>query len=191
MLRSAGDAEGYDFFESTFSNHVAPDDALVQLGKFQQASGCIDMVGLSDACTYTQAGEKVDEPVFPFEVWFEPTGSVSFADQKKSNADLLAELSGIPDGTEIFSVHAFASPADKKEGKQITLGTLTSTGTCHQSVFGDLDLFFRHQRMEEDFAMVPEWISEMEALGDSSCEATAGPISKWQCPHLSAKAEFV
>lgn len=190
-LRKTGPGGSYNYFDSTFSNHVAPDDALVKLGKFQQASGCIDMVGLSDACTYTQAGEKVNEPVFPFEVWFEPTGSVSFPDKRKSNADLLGELSGIPDGTEIFSVHAFASPADKKQGKQITLGTLTSRGTCHQSLFSDLDLFFRHQRMEEDFAMRTEWIPEMEALGDSTCTATVGPISQWQCPHVSAKAAIV
>jgi len=141
-LRKTGPGGSYNYFDSTFSNHVAPDDALVKLGKFQQASGCIDMVGLSDACTYTQAGKKVNEPVFPFEVWFEPTGSVSFPDKRKS-------------------------------------------------LFSDLDLFFRHQRMEEDFAMRTEWIPEMEALGDSTCTATVGPISQWQCPHVSAKAAIV
>ena len=47
------------FYGSVFSNHVTPPDELVALGKFQQASGCINMVGLSDACSYTQAGEKV------------------------------------------------------------------------------------------------------------------------------------
>jgi len=190
-LRQTGPGGSYNFFDSAFSNHVAPDQALINLGKFQQASGCIDSVGLSDACTYTQAGEKVDKPVFPFELWFEPTGSVSFADTKKSNSDLLAELAGIPDGSEVFSVHAFMSPADKKQGKQTTIGKLTSKGTCHQSKFGDLDLFFRHQRMEEDFAQRTEWIPQMAALGQSACAATTGPIAQWQCPHISDQTEIV
>lgn len=181
-LRTTGDAGSYNFFEDPFSNHVAPNPALVKLGKFQQASGCIDMVGLSDACTYTQDGKKSSKPVFPFQVTFEPTGKVSFPDKKKKNADMLKELASIPDGTDIFTVYGFASPTDKKQGKNITIGTLTTTGACHQTLFGDLNLFFRHQRMEEDFALAPEWIPEMKALGDSVCEATVGPVSKWQCP---------
>jgi len=190
-LRQTGPGGSYNFFDSTFSNHVAPDSALIALGKFQQASGCVDSVGLSDACTYTQDGEKVDDPQFPFELWFEPTGAVSFEDKRKENFQLLAELAGIPDGSELFTVHAFMSPADKLAGKEITIGTLTTTGTCHQSKFGDLDLFFRHQRMEEDFAQKPEWIPQMAALGQVACLATTGPIAQWQCPHIKEQAELV
>jgi len=190
-LRSAGDAEGYDFFESAFSNHVIPQAVLVKLNKFQQASGCIDMVGVSDACTYTQDGKKVANPEFPFEVIFEPTGKVNFQNEKKSNDALLKELSGIADGSEILTVYAFASPKDKKQGNRIELGTVTTTGSCHQSLFGDQELFFRHQRMEEDFAQRPEWIQQMELLGDPVCEATPGPVSQWQCPHLAAQSMTV
>merc|ERR1712028_312522 len=107
-----------------------------------------------------------------------------FPYSKKSNADLLGELASLPDGTEIFNIKAFASPADKMQGKKTTIGTLTSTGTCHQSIFGDLDLFFRHQRMEEDFAIRTEWLPQMKALGDSVCDASAGDVSQWQCPHV-------
>jgi len=187
-LRATGPKGSYDFFDSVFSNHVAPDPALSALMRFQQASGCIDMVGLSDACSYTQNGEKVSAPVFPFEVMFEPTGAASFEDKRKSNDDLMKELSGISPGTELFNLYAFASPTDKLQGNRISLGTLKTTDTCHQSLFGDLDLMFRHQRMEEDFALAPEWIPVVESFGDSACTATAGPISQWSCPHLSSQA---
>lgn len=190
-LRTIGDDGSYNFFESTFSNHAIPQEALVKLNKFQQASGCIDMVGLSNACTYTQDGKKVANPEFPFEVVFEPTGKVRFSDQKKQNEDLLKELSEMPDGSEILKVYAFASPEDKKQGNSIEIGTVTTTGSCHQSLFGDLDLFFRHQRMEEDFALRPEWIQQMDALGDPACEATVGPVSEWQCPYLAAQGMTV
>jgi len=181
-LRKAGKGGSYNFFDSTFSNHVPPEDALVKLNKFQQASGCIDMVGLSDVCSYTQDGQKVDKPVFPFELFFEPTGEVNFEDQKKGNDDLLNELAGIPDGTDVFEIRAFASPMDASQGNVITIGTLTTKGTCHRSLFGDQELFFRHQRMEEDFALAPDWIQQMEVLGDPACVASPGPVSQWQCP---------
>lgn len=184
-LRSIGDSGSWNFFESEFSTKVAPAAALVKLNKFQQASGCITMVGLSDACTYTQDGEKVANPVFPHEIHWEPTGQVRFPDQKKSNDDLLDELSGIPHGTEIFKVYTYASPNDRKNGNAFELGTLTTSGTCHRSLFGDLDLFFRHQRVEEDFALRPEWIPQMEE--DPACVASTGPVSQWQCPHLAAQ----
>ena len=68
----AGPGGSWNYFDGDvpMSNHVAPAAALVKSGKFQQASGCIDMVGLSDACSHTQAGTKVESPVFPFEIMF-------------------------------------------------------------------------------------------------------------------------
>jgi hypothetical protein len=41
-LRTSGPGGSNDFFNSTFSNHVAPPPQLVALHKFQQASGCIE-----------------------------------------------------------------------------------------------------------------------------------------------------
>jgi len=178
----AGVDKGFNFMGSQFSNHGAPDPALVALHKFQQASGCIDMVGLSDACTYTQNGERVKNPVFPFQIIFVPTGKVEFPDTKKSNKQLLSELASIPEGTELFEVWTFADPKDKAAGRRTKLGTLTTTSTCHQSLFGDEHLFFRHQRMEEDFAAQPDWIDQMKLLkNETMCAATVGPVSKWQC----------
>lgn len=179
-LRDSGPGGPWDFFDSVFTNHAKPAAALMALNKFQQASGCISMVGLSDVCTYTQEGKKVSSPVFPFELMFEPS-AIHLPNQKKSNAALLKELSSIPVGSEIFKVNAYASPADMLKGNKIPVGRMTTTGTCYQSLFGDEHLFFRHQRMEEDFALRPKWIQQMSALKDSVCKATAGPISKWQC----------
>jgi len=185
-LRTIGDGGSWNFMESQFANHAAPQDALLKLNKFQQASGCIDMVGLSDACTYDQNGHKISDPVFPFLVEFEPTGKVRFSDQKKSNADMLQELSSIRRGTDILEAFAYESPRDKARGHKIRLGTVTTSSECVQSLFGDLDLFFRHQRMEEDFALRPDWIQQMRDFGDEVCDATGGPVGQWQCPVTGA-----
>jgi len=180
-LRTTGPGGAWNFFDSVFANHVAPPSALVKLGKFQQASGCIDMVGLSDVCSYTQAGAKVEKPVFPFNILFEPTGKANFSNVKKTDAELLHELSSIKAGTDIFNVYTYASPKAEKAGEKVLLGKLSTTSPCYQSLFGDEHLFFRHQRMEEDFALMPDWIDEMKELGDPVCVATVGPVSKWQC----------
>jgi len=179
-LRTTGPGGPWDFFDSEFGNHGAPPPELVKLNKFQQASGCISMVGLSDVCSYTQKGEKVAEPVFPFELIFEPSG-IHFPNVKKSNAELLKELSGIPVGSEIFKVYAYESPDDVVKGNKVQVGRMTTTSPCYQSLFGDEHLYFRHQRMEEDFALRPDWIKQMPALKDATCVATAKPISNWQC----------
>ena len=114
-------------------------------------------------------------------VRLQPTGNVSFPNKVITNDQLLKQLSGIPVGSELYEVVAHASPDDKLAGKTTRIGTLSTTGSCHQSLFGDLSLFFRHQRMEEDFAATPEWIAQMAGLKDSACDATIGPVSKWQC----------
>jgi len=185
-LRTIGDEGSWNFMESQFANHAAPQEALLKLNKFQQASGCIDMVGLSDACTYDQDGHKTSDPVFPFLVEWEPTGKVRFPDEKKSNDDMLRELSSIRRGTDILEAFAYASPSDKKRGRKIRLGMVTTTSECVQSLFGDLELFFRHQRMEEDFALRPDWIQQMRDFGDEVCDATSGPVGQWQCPVTGA-----
>jgi len=183
-LRSSGPGGSYNFFESMFSNHVTPPPELEALHKFTQASGCPNMVGLSDVCSYTQDGVQAIDPTFPFEILFEPTGEVKFANTKKTNADLLKELTSIPVGARLFDVYTYASPQDKKQGVKVLLGTLTTASQCVQSLFGDNKLFYRHQRMEEDFALRPKWINDMK---DKHCAATTGPISKWQCAKVPAQ----
>jgi hypothetical protein len=94
----------------------------------------------------------------------------------------LAELTSIPVGTALFDVFAFASPKDKKQGVREPVGELRTTSPCYASLFSDSQLFFRHQRMEEDFAATPDWIAQMhEHFPGYVCDATATPVSKWQC----------
>ena len=181
-LRQAGPGKSYNFFDGPLSNHVNPPDNAVLTAKFQQTSGCINMVGLSDACAYEQDGSAVNKEAlnFPFELLFEPTVDVAnmFPGTKKSNTKFLTELESIPAGTPLFKVVAFASPADAKAGKSEEIGVISTASNCYRSTWGDAMLFMRHQRMEEDFAAKPEWIAQVD---DPKCKASAGPVSKWQC----------
>jgi hypothetical protein len=109
---------------------------------------------------------------------FEAAAGISFSSDKLTPEQLIGKLDSIAAGVTLFDVYTHSSPTAKKQGKREKLGTLTTTSQCEQSAYGDTTLFFRHQRMEEDFALRPEWISS--ATGDG-CKASNKPISNWQC----------
>merc|ERR1711871_37630 len=96
-----------------------------------------------------------------------------------TDEEMLSHLSSIEPGTHLFNVYTKASPTSEK----VPMGKLTTASHCVKSVFGDQSLFFRHQRMEEDFVKKPEWVS---VVGDTvpGCIATAEASSKWQCPGI-------
>lgn len=175
-LRSTGPGGSKEFFAKDLTNHGAPPTALQALMKFQQASSCISMVGLSDVCVYDQDGTKASNVVFPFQIFFEPTGDFRTSDDpNKTDEQLLHELSTIPLGTHLFDVFTKSTPTAAK----VQLGELRTTTKCVQSIFGDTRLAFKHQRMEADFRLRPEWMPEVHL---KACEPKADPVSKWQCP---------
>lgn len=177
-LRSTGPGGSNNYFEGDLTNHVSPPSALRALMKFQQASNCISMVGLSDVCTYDQDGSQASRANFPYEIAFRSTSEFQLPNEKTlKNEKLLHDLSSIPVGTTIFDVYATSSP--KATAKK--LGSMKTNGKCVQSIFGDTKLAFKHQRMEADFNLRPEWIPDVNF---GACEATAAPVSKWQCPFV-------
>merc|ERR1712159_259823 len=119
-LRSTGPGGSWSFFDTEITNRVAPPSALMALNKFQQASGCVNMVGLSDVCKFNQQGQATSTPVFPFELEFVATTAAKAASSshQKKNDELLKELSSIPAGTTLFQVYTYASPADKLAKKK-------------------------------------------------------------------------
>lgn len=178
-MRASGPASGYAFFDQEFSKIVNPPAALKALMKFQQASDCVAMVGLSDVCSYAQDGTPVlaDRLEFPYDILFEASSDkVHLPDEEMTDEEMLGHLSSIEAGTHLFNVYAVASPTS---GKGPLLGKLTTTSQCVKSAFGDQSLFFRHQRMEEDFVKKPAWVDDTTAPG---CDATAVASTKWQCP---------
>jgi len=146
--------------------------------KFDQASQCVSMVGLSDMCAYAQDGRQTptDAIEFPYDITFAASSAKVYIPNKKmSDEEMYNHLSAIGQGTHLLDVYAKASPTAEKA----FLGKLTTTSSCVKSVFGDQSLFFRHQRMEEDFVKKPTWVGVVTAPG---CKAAAVSSSKWQCP---------
>lgn len=186
-LRQNGAETGQtQFFEEPLSNHVSPGDTLEMLKKFSQASGCRSMTGLSDFCSYTQDGKQARSVNFPYEIQFDAPNHSQFpinTGATDMNAEVLRALKTIRPGTHLYNVNAKASPS----ARWVRIGKVVSKSAPTTSWFGDTTLFFRHQRMEEDFVKRPQWVSAAAAdmpFCDESADSSGKlrPVSDWQCP---------
>lgn len=171
--------EETNFFEHVWSNHIpATNDFGLKLvvDKFWQGSSCPQMVGLSDFATI-----DTDTPAapgsFPFELHFAPrSGTWGEPDFVHVDCDCMDydecihNLEAIPNGTPLFGVWARASPG----ALLMPIGNITLTSKLVASAFGDEQLFFQHQRMENDFAIHPEWLDALDLKTDCGMTGASG-----------------
>ena len=66
----------------------------------------------------------------------------------------MAQFNDISAGTPIYSVEAFRYPDDKEP---ILLGNIITSDKCLSSKYGDTKLSFKHQWIEDDIKLRPEW----------------------------------
>ena len=166
----------------------APEGATAFLAKkFNQASNCATQVGLSDLCTHGQDGAAATEPVFPFRIDMVP--AAAHTPTAPSTLDMLMRyLSAIEPGTALYTVVAYDSPQDYTAGRGRRLGDMVTASNCTTSAFGDAKLFFRHQRIEEDWALRPEWMAHLD--GKKHCGAASiDPIPPSKCSEEKGEME--
>jgi len=161
-MNSLDGQDSGNFFERDFSSHVGASDAFSKkllAWSFEKASKPANMVGLSEIASYTNDGSEETNPNFPFEIILVPNKELRMkhSDMKKTNEELQRVLESIPIGTKIYEVYGRASPTADRE----PIGEMVITSQMVYSEFGDRDLFFRHQRMEDDFELRPEWRSAL------------------------------
>ena len=122
--------------------------------KFCQIGTCNTKVGLSDLCAYDQDGNKYHSPVFPFKITLEPS-EVHFPREKPPNMKtFIQQFSKIPINTSIYKLIAHLHPWDSSG---IILGDIRIKDKCVTSYYGDTKLFFKHQFIEEDVKLRPQW----------------------------------
>eukprot|EP00347_Sterkiella_histriomuscorum_P015747 403355834 len=158
-------AESWNFFKMDFSNHIPDPISTPQkiLGKkFATGTPFIQYVGLSDIATYDQHGVKTDNPKFPFQLVFVPTLRDNYSDDFSEIYQ--SHLDKVPQGTLLYKVYAHAEP----DAPRVHIADLSITSKLMRSNFGDKYLFFKHQDMQEDIALRPEWKSHLK-VGSSRC----------------------
>lgn len=166
-----------DFFAHDWHNHIALTDNFglkLIAKKFWQASYCPLQVGLSDMASDAD-GAAVAVGSFPFELSFHALVTVDCDCTDYSSC--MTNLEKLPAGTKLFEVSAIAKPG----AEATVIGHITLTSRLTTSKFGDEQLFFKHQLMEEDFAIEPAWLDAIDRPQQCGMGCTglqAPPVSK-------------
>ena len=78
----------YNFFENSLHSNLADTFELTRevqnseiTRKVTQSTNFVSSLGHSDFALYTQDGAKVENPVFPFSLRYEPCSSLSYSDE--------------------------------------------------------------------------------------------------------------
>lgn len=149
-------ASDTDFFAHPWTNHIPTTSNFglkLIAAKFWQASFCPLQVGLSDLSSDDQGNAGV----FPYMLTFVPLvkSECSYTDYDKCLSNINRN---IQIGKPIFEVQATAEPgADPKK-----IGLVYATSAFVRSKFGDEELFFKHQHMEDDFNLKPKWLDSID-----------------------------
>lgn len=103
----------------------------------------------------TQEG-VAEDPVFPWKLRFEPTGEWEFP---KDTYDVPFEqyLTTIPAGSTLFNIYGWDQP-EELGGAETLIAHMVTDSLMVTTYWGDENMFFRHERMDDDLKIRPEWI---------------------------------
>ena len=152
--------DSLDFFANDFVNHI-PDIKSISLkpleARFATATDYIQVVGLSEMASYTQDGQAEEAAVFPWSMRFVPGGTTSFPSTVANGyTDFRTDLASIPSGTTLYTVYAMDAPKELG-GTETKIAEVVTASELTTSNWGDEKMYFRHERMEDDLAIHPEW----------------------------------
>ena len=125
------------------------------VARFCQVGTCNTKVGISNLCTHDQNGNHATLVNIPFKLTIVPTAEINFKEEHPPSMEMfMQQFTAIPIGSKLYTLKAHVNPSDDKG---ITLGVLTNTDHCVISQYGDEKLFFRHQYIEDDIKLRPDW----------------------------------
>jgi len=168
-----------NFFDGLFSTHIALTDPETSpfLGfashKLLQATACGNQVGTSAMAA--QGGQIGDGEVFPFKVEFSTQQHQRLIDCDDF-AGSLANFSSISPHAALFDVYATENPGSERT----LIGYIELKDPFTTSDFGDKQLFFMHQPVEDDFSLRPDWLLHADAGCGINPWGTQ-PSRSWGC----------
>ena len=107
--------------------------------------------------SYDQAGSAATSINMPWKLRFEATGDFKFPATKDAGyTDFREDLASIPSGSTLWNIYAMDKPQELG-GTEKQIAKMVTASECTTSLFGDDHLYFRHQRMDDDLKLRPEW----------------------------------
>ena len=122
---------------------------------FKNASDFQGGVGNSEFARFEQDGTEVADPVFPFQVRFEPLGDINMPADTYDET-IFDFFEKIEPNQVLYRVMALAEPTDLSEKH---IANIVLTTDLRTSKWGDEHMYFRHTRLDDDIrrANKPEW----------------------------------
>lgn len=158
-MYSVDGQDSFNIFKNDWANHIkdTTNPALKILSKtFAKVSDYPNGVGVSDIASFENDGTAVESVVFPFLMRFEPTDEVRNMFPDTYTSPYTEQLMTIKEGTLLFNVYGWDAP-EEMGGVEHSIGELYTTSMFTTTTFGDETLFFRHQSIESDLVLMPEW----------------------------------
>lgn len=181
----------WNFFANNMSNHISPaaGPKVLLAKKFEDATICSTHVGISHMAAWDQNGNKVSDPKFPYKLFMVPT--VSTKNSPTTVAEYIEQFESFAVGTKLFDVWACGGAKDDETqaatnlsancASPSLLGSIKIAKQCTASDYGDRQFHIRHQRIEEDWELEPDYLKgAQEACGRSDRDWAAG--SPELCP---------
>ena len=159
-MYSVDGQDDLNFFANDFSNHV-PEPKSFSLkpleARFATATDWIQTVGLSEMASYDQDGNAEAAPVFPWMLHLVPSGEYSFASTvEEGYTDFRDDLMTITEGSTLYDVYAWDQP-EELGGTEMLIAKIVTASQMTTSYWCDEHMYFRHERMDDDLALRPEW----------------------------------
>jgi hypothetical protein len=163
-MRHFAGQNSWNFFKHDWSNHppdfgvFAPPQLIALKVKFSTGSAWPFKMGLAEIARFDQQGAIEPQPSFPYRWVLHPNNRIRTAtpDGFRPGTPWTTQICRVVNKVDenIFSVWA----EDQPGSELVKIGDFVTAGVATTSKFGDVSLFFRHNRMEDDFRYNPQWI---------------------------------
>lgn len=184
MLHSLAFGDSWNFFLKNMSNHIAPASGVTKIlaKKFEEASQCPFHVGLSDLARYSQDGVESNPPNFPFKLFMIPNANLQTGRNGQNLDAVHAEIDALPIGTTLYTVYACSKAAGdeldptidlSRCGGAMLLGSIVTTKQCTTSWYGDTSFHIRHQRIEDDWLLRPDYMQMESYTATTACDKSS------------------
>jgi len=155
--------DSWNIFANDWSHQIAnPCSFALKLAakKFAEATPYVGRIGLKTWAQYEQNGNQVSDSKLkvPFRIWFRPSSEVKKMFPDTYQDEFTKQLATIRSGTALFDIYAESRP----HADAVKIGTVRTKSAFTTSKFGDKDLFFQHNYVEEDLEVHPEWKKDIE-----------------------------
>ena len=133
----------YNFFENSLNSILTefplPEDVSIHI---KEETNFVNSVGHSDFASFKQDGTKVDDPVFPYGLRYEPNPMLDFPSDTYE-VPIFEYMKSIPEDMAIYKVFAMDKP-EELGGQEMHIANIVLKSKLETSLWGDKYMYFRH-----------------------------------------------